>query len=103
MVTADSFMLIRFPAVPVKLNDAFCPGVAVEMVTGAPPGTTEPEASAGTSYNVSVMLPVYVLCGSTRIVYVPVVGSEVASMKPPAVPINFWATSDVPSGFLIDT
>jgi hypothetical protein len=49
------------------------------------------------------MLPVAVFWGSTKIVYVPVVGSVFVSMKPPFVPTNVGDTSALPSGFRIET
>ena len=58
IVTDDDFKLMRWPAEPVNVCRAFCPGVVVVTVTGAPPGVIEPETSGGTSYSVRVMLPV---------------------------------------------
>src|ERR1700716_2384317 len=70
-------------------------------VTGVPFAAIVPEALAGTVYSVSVKLPVRLLSGFTRIVYVPVVGNVVASIKPLA-PKRFVARV-VESGFSIDS
>ncbi len=72
-------------------------------VTEVPPATIGPAASAGTSYSVRVALPVPELCGSTRIVYLPVAGSVFVSTKPPFVPIGMGGTSVVPSGLAIES
>src|SRR5918995_1435658 len=63
----------------------------------------EPVASGGTARRVRVMLPLALLCGSTRIVYVPVAGSVLASMEPPDVPTVVGGARAVPSGFAIET
>ena len=72
-------------------------------VTAVPPATIGPATSAGTSYSVRVALPVPELCGSTRIVYVPLAGSVFVSMKPPFVPIGVGGTRVVPSGLVIES
>ena len=52
------------------------------MVSGAPPIVRLPVRSTGTLVTCSVALPKAAPCGSTRSVYVPVVGSVVDGMNP---------------------
>ena len=58
--------------------------------------------SGGTLYRVTVAEPFAAPDGSTRIVYVPVVGSCVRSMNAPLV-LSAFEASVVPSGFRIET
>ena len=70
----------RWPAVPLKVDRAFCPGVVVVTVVAVPFATSVPVTSGGTSYSVRVTPPVYVKEGSNRIVYVPVRDKVCVSM-----------------------
>src|SRR4029450_9162210 len=79
IVTPVSLRLARRWAVPAKVSLAFWPGIVVVTVTAAPPGMMGVVGSAETSYSWSVADPIEALCGSTRIVYVPVVGSDFVS------------------------
>ena len=81
----------------------FCPGVLVESATAEPPGVIGLLASGGTSYRFTVAEPVYVLCGSSRIVYVPAAGSVRVSRKPPKMPTYALLPSVLPSGLRIET
>ena len=68
IVTFVRFRLMRRPATPSNRTSAFWPGVGpVVTVTGAPPGVMVAFTSGGTSYSVSVIEPVDVAWGSTRI------------------------------------
>ncbi len=67
------------PAVAVNVRTATSPIVAVVTVVGAPI-VVEPKLS-GTAFKVNVRVPVSWICGSTVIVYVPVVGSVNVSWK----------------------
>ena len=49
IVADESWRLTVWPARPARLILAFCPGVPIDTVTGAPPTETLPVASAGTS------------------------------------------------------
>src|SRR5215211_1270525 len=88
----------RWPAVPLNVSLPFCPATVVDRVAVAPPATIVPVTSGGTSYSCSVTLPMVVVCGSTRIVYVPATGSATVSTNPPKVPIVIAVPSVVPSG-----
>jgi hypothetical protein len=59
-----------------------------------------PLKSAGTSWSVNVKLPVARLAGSTKMEYVPVAGSVVASTNPPLPSIHVGLTSTVRSGLM---
>src|SRR5437660_350880 len=50
-------MLIRWPAEPVKLIDAFWPGTLVAMDVPVPPTVAVAVLSGGTSYNLTVTVP----------------------------------------------
>ena len=68
IVTLLRSRLMRRPATPSNRTSAFWPGTGpVVTVTGAPPGVIVVDTSGGTSYSVSVIEPVEVACGSTRI------------------------------------
>src|SRR5262245_13068810 len=84
MVTLVIFRLILCDAVPLKIRAAFCPITVVVTVTAAPPGVIDALTSEAL-LSVKLMLPVLVLSGSMRIVYVPVAGSSGVSIKPPLV------------------
>jgi hypothetical protein len=56
--------VICWPAVPLKVNAPFWPGVVSVTVTAEPPIVSVPVTSAGTSYSVRVRLPVLVPLGS---------------------------------------
>src|SRR5215204_1821466 len=77
--------LTRWPTEPENEILASWPEVEVVTTSGAPPGAIVPVTSTGTSASERVMLPVLAPWGSTRIVYVPVTGSVLESMKPPFV------------------
>jgi hypothetical protein len=48
-VTSSTTALTRRPDVPAKVKTAFWPGTVVERLAGAPPGTSDPATSSGTS------------------------------------------------------
>src|SRR5919197_4624565 len=77
---------MRCPAAPVNVIRPFWPGIEIERLDAGPPGVSEPPASGGTSYSVSVIEPVTLPSGVIRMVYVPVAGSVLVSRKPPVVP-----------------
>ena len=96
-VIAEATMLIRCPAVPLKVSAAFCPGTEVVMVTDGPPGVISAVGSGGTSARVRSTSPDSPVNGSTRRLYVPARGSRTASMNLPAViPNDAWTSR--PSG-----
>jgi hypothetical protein len=69
------------PDVAAKLRRAFWPGT--ESVTGIVPPliVRVPVASAGTAYDVTVVLPVLAALGSMIMEYVPVSGKSYVSTK----------------------
>src|SRR5262249_16415 len=81
MVLAVTGTVTCCPDVPLKVTVAFCPGTVVVTLRADPPIVTLPVGSAGTSYSVSVMLPVLVLFGLIRMVYVPFTGNVLGSMN----------------------
>ncbi|SRR5713101_2571164 len=78
---------IRWPAVPVKVSRASCPGVVV-TVTAAPSMTMLPLRSDAVLCTCAVMLPVALPWGAIWIVYVPVTGRmiRIALFVPPQLP-----------------
>src|SRR5207237_4997805 len=86
-----------------NVRAAFWPGTVAVSVAAAAPGVMVSVASGGTSYSVSVIDPVVVVWGSTKIAYVPVVGSVLVSTNPPAVVMSVGDTSLVLSGLMIET
>ena len=75
----------------------------IVTATAGPPIVIVPVTSGATSLSVSVALPVELVLGLTRIVYVPVAPSVFVSMNRPLVPMKVGATRLVPSGLMIDT
>src|SRR5262245_16850076 len=92
---------MRCPLVPLNVKRAFWAGVVSDTVTLEPPGTIDPDTSAGTSYTVTVVAPVLGPVGLTSTVYVPVTGSVLASMNPP-MPLKPADAKVLPSGLSTD-
>jgi len=75
-----AFTNTRCPAEPLNDNTPFWPRLEGATETAAPPGVIESVTSAGTSYNVIVVVPVaFDQNGSIRTEYVPLVGNVTAS------------------------
>src|SRR5262245_60011882 len=77
----------RSPATPANVKRAFCPGFSIAMGTLVPE-TIGPVWSGGTSYTVSVALPLYDPFGAKSSVYVPVERSATGSRNPPSGPAH---------------
>ena len=98
-VDGDTFRLMRWPAAPVKVNFAFCPGVDMLALADGPPGVSVPLTSGGTSYKRKVAEPVVEPGGSTTIEYVPVLGKARTSMNAVVPgPKNVLPPTGFPSG-----
>src|SRR5262249_62255729 len=74
-------MVRRWPVLPLKVTRARCPWRAMFTFTDAPLIWMTPSARSWDS--VSGALPVRVPAGATRIVYVPVAGSDGTWSDPP--------------------
>ena len=87
-VELEKAMLMGFPAVPVNVILAFCPGVVIVIGIEEPPSVPEAVASAGILKSLMRDCPVTLPLGFMNTVYVPVAGKTVASIyKEPIEPL----------------
>src|SRR5215213_7463317 len=92
--------LTCWPAVPLKVSFPFWPTRENDRLTAAPSMLI---ASSTSDESVMVMLPVKAFRGSTKIAYVPVLGSDSVLLPVPSVPMSIVVSSVEPSGFLAET
>src|SRR6476659_10314151 len=91
------------PERPVNVARPFWPGVPIVIVCGAPPTVRAAEASAGTSYSVTIAKPVASLYGSIVRVYGPVAGNARASTNVSKLEKIVRLTTEMPFGTVIET
>src|SRR5436190_1870928 len=79
--SVDRLRAMRWFTEPVKVSVPFWPAADDVTTVGAPLAVIVPVVSLPKLARLSVMPPVFEACGSTLIVYVPVVGRAAGSMN----------------------
>jgi hypothetical protein len=81
IVLLEAFTEMLWPDVPLNVRAPPCPGVDMLTATELPPIVMGPVTPAGTSYRAILIEPVAELEGTTKIVYVPLIGSTTGHMN----------------------